>query len=166
MSLVEDVLLYIQVLQKDLFRTLLDEAQKGSQKWSLIFAGLPLYMQYALCPTKIAHKSSACVSSSWCLNQRLRLFPKRHVRKKPQPPSSVRKLLLLLYDELESAEHTPQCVMQRKRRMGNLSRFHGTKSVILKPVIRGSKMVGSSQNLASSFFDWGTSMFEVSLSIG
>ena len=32
-------------------------------------------------PCKMAHKSSACVSSSWCLNQRLRLFPKRHVRK-------------------------------------------------------------------------------------
>ena len=32
-------------------------------------------------PCKMAHKSSACVSSSWCLNQRLRLFLKRHVRK-------------------------------------------------------------------------------------
>ena len=35
----------------------------------------------ALCPVKIAHKSNVCASSSWCLNQRLRLFPKRHVRK-------------------------------------------------------------------------------------
>jgi len=43
--------------------------------------GLPLHMRYALCPTKIAHQSNACVSLSWCLNQRLKLFPKRHVRK-------------------------------------------------------------------------------------
>jgi len=78
----------------------------------------------------------------------------------------MRKLLLLLYEELESAEHTPQCVMQRKRRTGNLSRFHGTKPVIFKPVIRRSNMVGLSQNLASSFFAWGTSMSDVGLSIG
>ena len=35
----------------------------------------------AFCPVKIAHKSNVCALSSWCLNQRLRLFPKRHVRK-------------------------------------------------------------------------------------
>jgi hypothetical protein len=53
----------------------------------------------------------------------------------------VRKLLLL-YEEFESAEHTPQRVKQRKRRAGNLSRFHDTQPVIFKPVIRGSNMVG------------------------
>ena len=151
MSLVSVSIVMYMVLSKDLFRTLLDEAQKGSQKRSLIFARLPLYMQYALCPTKTAHKSSACVSSSWCLNQWLRLFPKRHVRKKTQPPSSVRKLLLLLYKKLESVEHTPQHVKQRKRRAGNLSRFHGTKLVIFKPVISGSNMVEFTPNLVISF---------------
>ena len=35
---------------------------------------------------------------------------------------------------------------QRKRKAGNLSRFHGTKQVILKPVIRGSNIVVLSQN--------------------
>ena len=44
--------------------------------------GLPLHMKYALCPAKTTHKSNVYTSSSWCLNQRLRLFPKRHVRKK------------------------------------------------------------------------------------
>ena len=43
--------------------------------------GLPLHMKYALCPAKIVHKSNACASSSWCLNQRLELFPDKHVRK-------------------------------------------------------------------------------------
>ena len=43
--------------------------------------GLPLHVKYALCPAKIAHKSNACASSSWCLNQRLELFPMKHVRK-------------------------------------------------------------------------------------
>ena len=42
---------------------------------------LPLHVKYALCPAKIAHKSNACASSSWCLNQRLELFPEKHVRK-------------------------------------------------------------------------------------
>ena len=67
----------------------------------------------------------------------------------------MRKLQLFLYEELDSAEHTPQCVMQRKRTV-NLSRFHGTKPVILKPVIRGSNMVGLSQNMMSSFLAWET----------
>ena len=43
--------------------------------------GLPLHMKYALCPTKTDHKSNACASSSWCLNQQLELFPEKHVRK-------------------------------------------------------------------------------------
>ena len=43
--------------------------------------GLPLHVKYALWPAKTAHKSNACASSSWCLNQRLELFPEKNVRK-------------------------------------------------------------------------------------
>ena len=43
--------------------------------------GLPLHMKYALCPTKIAHQSNACALLSWCLNQWLKLFPGKHMRK-------------------------------------------------------------------------------------
>ena len=47
----------------------------------LIYIGMPSMWSNALCPVKIAHKSNVCASSSWCINQRLRLFPKRHVWK-------------------------------------------------------------------------------------
>ena len=48
-------------------------------------------------------------------------------------------------------EHTSQCVNQRKRRAGNLSRFYGTKPVIFKLVISGSNMVEFTPNLEISF---------------
>ena len=70
-----------EVLQKDLFRTLLDVVPKDNQEFSLIFVRLSLQMEYALCPAKTAHKSSACASSSWCLNQRLKLFLRKQLRK-------------------------------------------------------------------------------------
>ena len=38
-------------------------------------------------------------------------------------PQRKELLLLLLYKEIESIEHTPQRVKQRKRRTRNLSRF-------------------------------------------
>ena len=112
--------------------------------------GLPLHVKYALCPAKTAHKSNVCASLSWCLNQWLRLFPKRHVRKTLASILSE-KATTVIKRELKSAQHTSQCVNPRKRRAGNLSRFHGTKAVILKPVIRGSNMVGLPQHLTISF---------------
>ena len=55
-------------------------------------------------------------------------------------------LLLLLYKEIESIEHTPQRVKQRKRRTRNLSRFLGTNPNIFKPTISDSNMVGMASN--------------------
>ena len=52
---------------------------------------------------------------------------------------------------VKDSEHTSECVNQRKRRAGNLSRFHGTKLVIFKPVISGSNMVEFTPNLVISF---------------
>lgn len=57
-----------------------------------------------------------------------------------------KELLLLLYKEIESIEHTPQRVKQRKRRTRNLSRFQGTKPNIFKPTISDSNMVGMASN--------------------
>ena len=57
-----------------------------------------------------------------------------------------KELLLLLYKEIGSIEHTPQCVKQRKRRTRNLSRFQGTKPNIFKPTISDSNMVGMASN--------------------
>ena len=57
-----------------------------------------------------------------------------------------RKELLLLYKEIESIEHTPQRVKQRKRRTRNLSRFLGTNPNIFKPTISDSNMVGMAPN--------------------
>jgi len=75
-------------------------------------------------------------------------------------------MLLLLYEELKSAEHTPQRVKQRKRRSGNLSKFHGTKLVSFKLVISDSNMVGLSQNLVNSFLTWSNPICSVGLRIG
>jgi hypothetical protein len=47
-----------------------------------------------------------------------------------------------LYKELESAEHTPQRMKQRKGRTGNLSRFRGTRPIIFKPMISDSNVIG------------------------
>ena len=55
-------------------------------------------------------------------------------------------LLLLLYKEIESIEHTPQRVKQRKRRTRNMSRFYGTKPNIFKSTISDSNMVGMASN--------------------
>ena len=52
---------------------------------------------------------------------------------------------------VKDCKHTYQGVNQRKRRVGNLSRFHGTKSVIFKPVISGPNMVEFTPNLVISF---------------
>ena len=57
-----------------------------------------------------------------------------------------KELLLLLYKEIESIEHTPQRVKQRKRRTRNLSRFFGTKPSIFRPTISDSNMVGTASN--------------------
>ena len=105
--------------------------------------------EVCIVPCKTAHKSSACVSSSWCLNQRLRLFPKRHVRKTLD--SIISKKATAVIKRVKDCEHTSQCVNQRKRRAGNLSRFHGTKPVIFKPVISGSNMVEFTPHLVISF---------------
>ena len=111
--------------------------------------GLPLHMKYALCPAKIVHKSNACASSSWCLNQWFRLFPKRHVRK--TLASILSEKATAVIKRVKDYEHTSQCVNQRKRRAENLSRFHYTKSVIIKPGISGSNMVEFTPNLVISF---------------
>ena len=87
--------------------------------------------EYALCPARTSHQLNACASWSWCLNQWFKLFPKNHIRKNLSLHPQRKELLLLLYKEIESAEHTPQCMKQRKRRVGNLSRFYGTPLVIL-----------------------------------
>ena len=65
----------------DLFKALLNEVPENIQKRFLIYIGMPAMWGNALRPVKIAHKSNVCASLSWCLNQWLRLFPKRHVRK-------------------------------------------------------------------------------------
>jgi hypothetical protein len=52
MSLVSVSIIMYLVLSKDLFRTLLDEVPKDIEKWSLIFIGMPLHVEYTLCPTK------------------------------------------------------------------------------------------------------------------
>jgi hypothetical protein len=43
--------------------------------------GLPSMWSTQLCHAQIAHKSNACASPCWCLNQWLKLFPENHVRK-------------------------------------------------------------------------------------
>ena len=58
-------------------------------------------------------------------------------------------MLYQLSKELESAKHTPQREKQRKGRTWNLSRFCGTKPVIVKPAISDSNEV----ELASNFGD-------------
>ena len=72
--------------------------------------------------------------------EKLSLHPKR------------KELLLLLYKEIESIKHTPQCVKQRKERTQNLSRFCGTKPVIFKVAISDSNEVELTPNLVISFF--------------
>ena len=76
---------------------------------------MPAMWGNALCPVKIAHKSNVCASLSWCLNQWLRLFPKRHVRKTLASILSKKATAVI------------------KGRTRNLSRFGGTKPVIFKP---------------------------------
>ena len=105
--------------------------------------------EYALCPTKIAHQSNACASSSWCLNQRLKLFLGKHMRK--TLASILSEKATTIIKRVKDYEHTFQCVNQRKIRAGNLSKFHGTKLVIFKPVISGSNMVEFTPNLMISF---------------
>ena len=111
--------------------------------------GLSLHVKYALCPAKIAHQSNACASLSWCLNQWLRLFPKRHVRK--TLASILSEKATGVIKRVKDCEHISQCVNQRKRRAENMSRFHDTEPVILKLVIRGSNMVKFPSNLVISF---------------
>ena len=74
--------------------------------------GLSLHVKYALCPAKTAHQSNACVSLSWCLNQRLKLFPKRHVRKTLE--SILNEKATAVIKRVKDYEHTSQCVNQRK----------------------------------------------------
>ena len=106
-------------------------------------------MKYAVCPAKIAHKSNACASLSWYLNQRSKLFPGKHMRK--ILASILSKKATAVIKIVKDYEHTFQCVNQRKKGAGNLSRFHGTKPVIFKPVISGSNMVEFTPNLVISF---------------
>ena len=106
--------------------------------------GLSLHMKYALCSAKIAHQSNACATLSWCLNQRLKLFLGKHMRK--TLASILSKKVTAVIKRVKDCEHTFQCVNKRKR-AGNLSRFHNTKIVIFKPVISGSKMVEFTPNL-------------------
>ena len=80
----------------------------------------------------------------------MRFLPKRHVRKTLASIVSE-KATAIIKRELESVEHTSQCVNPRKRRVGNLSRFHGTKLVIFKQVISGSNMVEFTPNMVISF---------------
>ena len=71
-----------------------------------------------------------------------------------------KELLLLLYKAIESIEHTPQRVKQRKGRTRNLSSFCDTKKlVIFKPAIGDSNMVGLAPNLVISFLVWDPSMY-------
>ena len=137
------------VLSKDLFRTLWDEAHKGNQRHSLICVGLSLHVKYALCPAKIAHQSNACASLSWCLNQWLKLFPGKHMRK--TLASILSEKATAVIKRVKDCKHTSQCVNQRKRRARNLSRLCGTPLVIFKPVISGSNIVKFTPNLVISF---------------
>ena len=51
-------------------QTLLDQVPENiKKKWFLVSVGMPYMWDNALCPAKTAHKSNACASSSWCLNQ-------------------------------------------------------------------------------------------------
>ena len=137
------------VLSKDLFRTLLEEVQKGSWKRFLIFAGLSLHVEHALCPAKIAHQSNAYASLSWCLNQRLKLFHGKHMRK--TLASILSEKATAVIKRVRDCRTHPQRLKQRKRRAENLSRFDGTKPVIFKLVISGSNMVEFTPNLVISF---------------
>ena len=111
--------------------------------------GPPLHVKYALCLAKIGHQSNACALLSWCLNQWLKLFPRKHMRKTLASILSDKASTII--KRVKDCEHTSQCVNQRKRRVGNLLRFHGTKPVIFKPVISGSNMVEFTSNLVISF---------------
>ena len=91
--------------------------------------GLPLHVKYVLCLARTSHLSNACVSLSWCLNQRLKLFPKKHMRK--TLASILSEKATAAIKRVKDCEHTSECVKQRKRRTGNLSRFYGTPLVIL-----------------------------------
>jgi len=92
----------------------LDEAQKDNQTRSLIFVGLSLHMKYALCPAKIAHQSNACASSSWCLNQQLKLFPKMHVRKTLASILSE-KATMVIKKIRECGTHSTTCEAKEKK---------------------------------------------------
>jgi len=100
--------------------------------------GLPLHVEYALCPTKTAHKSNAYASSSWCLNQLLKLFPRKHMRK--TLASILSEKATAIIKRVRECRTQSTMYDAKEKRAGNLSRFHGTKPVILKPVIRGSNM--------------------------
>ena len=79
----------------------------------------------------------------------LKLFPRKHMRK--TLASILSEKATVVIKRVKDYEHTSQCVNQRKRRARNLSRFHGTKPVIFKPVISGSNMVEFTPNLVISF---------------
>ena len=60
----------------------------------------------ALRPMKIAHKSNACASSSWCLDQRRKLLPKKHVRKTLAFILSSEKAAATIQRDQEYRTHT------------------------------------------------------------
>ena len=128
--------------------------------WSYMIASISIYikstfhvttykngMKFHMLMFKNAWMMLVLIKCRWqmqCLT--LRCYTLVSLLSEKATAASIRRV-----EEWKSAEHTPQHVKQRKRRARNLSRFYGTQPVILKPVIRGSNMVGLSQNLTSSF---------------
>ena len=112
--------------------------------------GLPLHVKYALCPAKQPTSLVLVYRRVGAYINRLKLFPQKHVRK--TLASILSEKATAIIKRVKDYEHTSQCVNQRKRRAGNLSRFPSTKPVIFKPVISGSNMVEFTPNLVISFF--------------
>ena len=79
----------------------------------------------------------------------VKLSPRKHVRK--IVASILSEKATAVIKRVKDCKHTSQCVNQRKRRARNLSRFHGTKPVIFKPLISGSNIVEFAPNLVISF---------------
>ena len=77
--------------------------------------GPPLPVKYALCPTKIAHKSNAYASSSWCLNQRLKLFPRKHKSKTLASILSEKATAASIRRVKECRTHSTTCEAKEKK---------------------------------------------------
>ena len=77
------------------------------------------------------------------------VLPEKHMRK--TLASILSEKATVVIKRVKDCEHTSQYVNKRKRRAGNLSRFHGTKSVMFKTLISGLNVVEFTPNLMISF---------------